>query len=228
MFSGVMGRVRRKASGRPDEDKRLQPIELLCHFLTWTAPSSWSLDAQFRRGLVQAVRERTSFQERDGCELVAEMACSKLPHVFLSEVLIPVPGDTATCWEGMQAAPGPQAVAEAIAAELGACEVVPAIQRVDDLDADFETGSPSVEEHIRSLAASAKGLPQSVVLIGDVVSRGSTLVACAHVLREAGYEGRVQAFACAYTRSEKAPARDYTRRLYQWDGRTDFPAYKTL
>ena len=117
--------------------------------------------------------------------------------------LVPVPTSRVTTlpantesWAGFR-------IARALyVAGLGS-SVVTALRRSTEVASSHRAspGSrPTVAEHVNSLVCDLTGLEaKDVVLVDDVLTRGSTFAACLLRLRSAGYRGSVRAVACCYT-----------------------------
>lgn len=160
------------------------------------------------------------------------------PALFVAEhAQLPVEGDFAlipvpTSKAAPQVRPGAD-IAHALRAE----RVLEILTRTHDVSSSSRSSSASrttFEEHVASLTLDVPGdqLPDRVVLVDDVLTSGTQLAACVHVLRKAGFRGEVYGFTAAYSVNDPSEPRTWHRRFLvrrsphlKWATRCDKPEH---
>ncbi|HZI06405.1 MAG TPA: phosphoribosyltransferase, partial [Archangium sp.] len=105
-------------------------------------------------------------------------------------------------------------------ARLGA-KVAPVLRRVKAVKKSNQSKADertTVDEHIDSLKATVASLADvpRVLLIDDVLTRGSQMIGAMQVLRHAGYEGEIVGFTSAYTIFPENPRHLNVRAKVLW------------
>ena len=213
----------------------LYPMAVRCHCRTYYA--AWeeaSADAQRRAALVDAVKSGEPWQ--DGKRRIDDpyRACATrlrriFPRLFLNRTFVPVPLSDASAsaeqdddrWPALR-------LAQAYAEEGTACGVVRLFIRARSLRRSSSARSPkrrpTVAEHLATLALTSEDVPGGIVLVDDVTTRGTTLIACATRLAKHGWRGQVDALVVAYERTaDHDSAVDGRELLLGWDGKWDYP-----
>lgn len=139
---------------------------------------------------------------RDFAEIVDDLARQAwaCPAFDGSVVIVPVPpvdlprGNS----RGPRVEPNWQ-LARAIQARLPAAEAVQLWQRTANVGWVEDQPPPSLADHLASLQPTHTRLPAGVrvVLVHDLITRGTEVFACACALRESGYTGEIAAFVVA-------------------------------
>ncbi len=143
-----------------------------------------------------------------GCEWVANTVTGKwgerLQIFDASKILVPVPRSALTpnppdpdSWSGLR-------LANAINKAAGMSGVVVALRRVTELRRASECkpgNRPTVQEHLDSLGVDVSGLRNSsgVILIDDILTRGTQLMGAMRKLRLGGFTGKIDALTAAHT-----------------------------
>lgn len=205
-----------------------------CHCRTYyTKWTSASAEEKRRSSLVYAVKNgkpwRDGKQKFDDPYLMCARKLRKtFPKLFLNRTFVPVPSSRASqglkdeAWASLR-------LADAYAAEGIGCRVLRLLRRSSAIRKSSDpkaTGPrPTVVEHLTTLKAAEGEAPPGLVLVDDVATRGTTLVACANRLLEQGWRGQVDALVVAYARApnEDSP-KDGHELTFVWDGEWDYPA----
>lgn len=117
--------------------------------------------------------------------------------------------------------------AEALAASAGG-RVELWLDRVMELrkssDPNRKHPRPTIGEHRATIAYSGpESSPSRLVLVDDLVTKGSTLTACASLLVDAGWRGRVNAIAVGYAVRPRDGGADKHLLTLRWNGRSAAP-----
>lgn len=90
-------------------------------------------------------------------------------------------------------------LAQALAHRLPDARAVPLWRRTANVGWLEDQPPPSIADHLASLAPTGVALPacDRVVLVHDLITRGTEVFACAIALRESGYTGPIAAFVVA-------------------------------
>jgi transcriptional regulator with XRE-family HTH domain len=222
LWSGY--KVRKLASDR---------VRVCCHcFVYYTAWHRATPEEKRRDKLVYAIKNDQLWSYRgkrtDPYEHSAHQLKERFPALFSSRTLVPVPKSTASDevsdsdWASLR-------LAQAIAAIGTNMSVERLVLRASTIrkssDPDAQGPRPTVAEHVKSLVlAPISGLPPGVVLVDDVVTKGTTMAACGKLLRDAGWPGEIDALSAAYTRAPDEPEPGEWRVFaYTWNGRASHP-----
>ena len=149
--------------------------------------------------------------------LAADVA-ARAPRLFEGDpVLVPVPSSRVTPadtqWDGEW--PSHRLVAALLEHGVGS-QAAHVIRRTTPMRSAKmsrrnQEPRPTIAEHLETLEIRGE-LPDGprIVLVDDVLTRGTQFAACVELLRGAGYRGRVRGFAAAYwTRDTDDIERDY-------------------
>lgn len=83
---------------------------------------------------------------------------------------------------------------------------------------------PSVGEHRATMEyVGPDPVPDGIVLVDDLVTKGSTLAACASLLVEAGWQGAADAIAVGYAVAAGRAPVDRHEVTFRWNGRSSAP-----
>jgi transcriptional regulator with XRE-family HTH domain len=199
-------------------------------FITYFTRWDDAVGTDVRRDkLVFAIKndERWRFQGKSLCPYAhcAKLLKRRFGELLRNRVLVPVPRSRAS-----RDVPDREWPALRLAQEIAATGTGLSVQRLFARTKKIRQSSikgskrPSVREHMQTLAFAEENLPPAIVLIDDVVTRGTTMAACAKLLREAGWPGAVEALAVAYTKApeEDNPA-EWREFAFGWDGSADYP-----
>ncbi|MCX4245435.1 helix-turn-helix domain-containing protein [Paraliomyxa miuraensis] len=191
----------------------------------FTEGSELSDEEERRVRLVHAIRSGEPW--RDGKHVVEDphAACAKrqrkaFPGLFLNRTFVPVPPPEGDDDQGDAEWPSLR-LSRAYAAEGTACRVVTQFRRSRKLRKT--KGRPGVADQLATLVLTDAQVFPGVVLVDDVVDRGSTLLACATRLTKLGWRGQVDALVVAYTRTRSEEARDGSAMMLGWDGTWEHP-----
>lgn len=157
------------------------------------------------QNLIYALKDGVDFDRGSPYAFVARTLSSVGAAWNPESILVPLPRATLTpsnptseLW------PAYRLCNALLAAKLGH-RVATVLRRTREVQSSKRARSleerPSVEDHITSLKASPPPVvgPFDVVLVDDVATRGSTLMAGMLALQQAGWTGGVSAFAAART-----------------------------
>lgn len=212
-------------------------VRVCCRcFVYYTAWRRATTEEQRRDKLVYAVKNDETWYYRskrtNPYEHSALQLKSRFAELFENKTLIPVPKSDASKtvsdakWASLR-------LAEAAASVGSNLRVERLIVRTSGIrkssDPDAHGPRPTVAEQVASLTlGSMDGLPPGIVLVDDVVTKGTTMVACAKLLRDAGWSGEIDAMAVAYTRAPDEPDPGEWRGFsYTWDGNAAHPERAT-
>lgn len=205
-------------------------VQVLCHFVTYYAPArlGTSKHDEERQEFVYAIKNDRAWRTRarrsaDPYTHAARRLQARFPHLFEGRSLVPVPtsrrtGTVAGPWPGLK-------LAHAMATMGAECDVATLIERVDDVPKSSNAAPRerlTVGQHLASLRLREAPL-SGVVLVDDATTLGVTMLACARLLRAAGWPGVVEGVAAAYTITAQIPRGDGAVRLYEWAGDDERP-----
>lgn len=209
------------------------PAAVRCHCRTYyTKLTSASEEEKRRTSLVLAVKDGVPWLDgkvvyADPFGMCAQKLRKAFPKLFLNRAFVPVPSSRASrglkdeAWASLR-------LAKAYAAEGTACRVVRLLRRSKAIrkssDPYATDPRPTVAEQLATLELAEGEVPPGVVLVDDVATRGTTLIACARRLVEQGWRGRIDALVVAYVRAhnEKKP-KDRHELTFVWDGEWHYP-----
>ncbi len=210
----------------------LYSMAVRCHCRTYYSEGDEaSADDERRARLVDAVRSGEPWRDgkreiEDPYGASARRLRRTFPRLFLNRTFVPVP--RARNSRGLEDDQWPSLkLAEAYAEEGTACRVVRLFRRAKALrkpSARSGELGPTVAQHLTTLASTAEEVPPGIVLVDDLVERGTTLIACATRLTKQGWQGQVDALVVAYRRMGAGDqARDGRELLFGWNGKWNHP-----
>lgn len=190
---------------------------------------------RFQR-LVYALKDGRQWEDRSGrwrdpAEVIARyLARVGCPALSPDRVLVPMPRKTVTPrrirvsrWPALK-------LARALCDVGLAAGVSKAIRRAIDIRSARENPAnrPTIAEHIASLELRPGRLPypeeQAIVLVDDVVTRGTMLASAAQMIRSTGWHGGIHAFSAAWTRRPgDGDGRLRVKMRIEWDEGDDYP-----
>jgi transcriptional regulator with XRE-family HTH domain len=185
-----------------------------------------------RDKLVYAVKNNEPWswndQPADPYEHTARMMKRRFPELFQGRTFVPVPPSPANRdvpdseWAGLR-------LARAFAAAGEECEAQQLVHRIKACRKSSVASNkrPTVTEQIHTLGyvGEEDGLPPGIVLVDDVITKGTTMIACAMILRErAAWLGELDGLTVGYSKKngEKDPG-EWKRFAYRWSNGAPYP-----
>lgn len=146
-------------------------------------------------------------QWRDPAEVIARyLARNGCPPLLPDSVLVPMPRKTITP-RRVQTSRWPALKLARALCDVGLGADVPwVVRRARDVRSARENprDRPTIAEHIASLELRRQRLPDAnqaaIVLIDDVVTRGTMFASAVQMIRSTGWDGSIHAFSAAWTR----------------------------
>lgn len=181
-------------------------VRCLTYYLPWKKVKDDS-ERRHRWQLVISVKNVETYtasdqRRHDAAAFAATKACAWLGTPLLrGRIFVPVPRSEQTR-DHAESAWGTYQFAEALARKANGT-VDPLLQRMMGLrkssDPTRRFDRPSIGEHRATMQYCGDGrVPARIVLVDDLVTKGSTLAACASLLVDAGWSGPVDAIAVGY------------------------------
>lgn len=206
-------------------------VHCLTYYLKW-AQAKHDKQVKQRWQLIINVKNVETYIAGNGSRhAAAEFAAKRAMRwpgisLFRDAVFVPVPRSLRTC-DHTPEKWGTFRFAEALAAQCGG-RVEPWLERVMELrkssDPKPKHPRPTVGEHRATIMYGGPTPPPCrLVLVDDLVTKGSTLAACASLLVDAGWHGPVSAIAVGYSVGPGEVGQDRRQRTLRWDGRSAAP-----
>lgn len=165
-------------------------------------------DAKFSRRLTYGLKDNkpVAIDRKPvsaAAHFAAETVAARQLHFFSGATLVPVPRSTVTpqspdpdTWPGLR-------LAAALNERGCGAEPIVALRRAIYIRPASKCSGPdrpTVQEHLETLEVNLPALrkTRAIVLIDDVLTRGTMLMACARKLQLAGYTGMLSAFTVAH------------------------------
>lgn len=149
---------------------------------------------------------------------------SGTPSVFAgSPIFVPVPSSDVTPPRGERGAWAARGLVTALRkAGLGAGSAV-LVQRTAAIESAKMARSrgqprPTIAQHLATMAVTGELPAAPVVLVDDVLTRGTQLAACVELLRRAGYREKITGFCAGYWTSDTADPEQGYDGVVQWEG----------
>lgn len=203
---------------------------IVCRCATYySSPNSSADDREKkqRNQFVFAVKDNNSRWHPGGpYAYAAEHLHAHYPTLFTNSTFVPIPsskasGDPADTRATLR-------LAEALAARGQNSGALEAIIRHTAIRSSSASGPdrPSVMEHRATLRVVATPPPgRRIVLVDDVVTQGTQMIACMSMLRDARCSHAIEGIAVAYTKlRDGTPAADWCGFRYEWDSESDYPS----
>lgn len=162
---------------------------------------------------------------RPAADVFAELVHQAVAPWFAGAVLLPVPGSKASPVD--RSSENTVLFAQALAARFGDCSVGTQLVRTSTVATSHQGPSdqrPNVAAHEASMGLLA-GIPRNkaVVLVDDVLTRGTTAIAATQVLRAAGYTAPIRLVCGAHTRFPDQAAETAVEWEVAWSVGSDAP-----
>jgi hypothetical protein len=200
-----------------------------CACLTYYTVAGAAHDegAKSRNSIITSVKNGAELKQHgkviDAYGFVAEMALKAFPQELLSgRAIVPVPSSSKyeedAHWSGWLLAHALAAVGDDLTVNISLTREH-AVQKSSTAKKERKD-RPSVVEHVASMRCKRVAPSKPILLIDDVVTSGTTLIACRELLRSNGFTGEISGLAVAYTRNrDDSSPKDGVTVNCAWNGR---------
>lgn len=219
--------------------RKLPPNQavVLCASLVYYTAYGNATDMEKRRDrLVYAVKNNEPWYRNGGrgervdpCEHTAKVMKKEFPDLFQGRTFVPVPPSrvshslSESQWAGLR-------LAYAFAKVGEDCEVQRLVHRIEPCrkssDPKGPGKRPTVAEQLTTLGYGGPDLmPPGIVLVDDLVTKGTTMIACSMILRQkAVWLGELDGLTVGYAKknAETDPG-EYRRFAYRWSTGDKYP-----